>query len=257
MKKSATYLLVFLATVLLSTPALATIKFTDDFESYPVYQGEDPWGSIGNGWLFWANVYGNYPGCTDKWYDYGGPHPAPNGPQISNIVAGATGNALNKFSDYNNANHGDGACIETNVFQERVVNASDSGFYTFRFETQVPGPLGENVKTIAFIKLLNPATGWSLDEYIWTSTADAGAKFLNLRLDATSEGKVLQWGFQTIASNYQPSGRYYDNVTFALKGSGVYDGDLIGVPIPKWAIFAIAGLLLLVGGARLRSRNKA
>ena len=257
MKRLARYIVTLMATALMSSSAFAAINFSDDFEGYPVYQGAVPWSDIGGGWLLWADVYGNFPGCTDWWYNYGGVLNAPNGPNISNIVAGATGNALNKFSDYANGNHEDGACIETNVYQEHVVTAGDLGLYTFRFVTEVPVELGPDVNTIGFIKLLDPNNGYNRDVYHTVSTATAGAKILAIRLDASSIGKIVQWGFTTQASNYAASGRHYDNVTFAIKGSGAYEGDLIGVPVPLWAYFTIAGLLAFVGGSRLRARRKA
>jgi len=251
MNRLAKFVVTFAAAALMSSSAFATINFSDDFESYPVFEGV--LSDIGGGWVFYVNVYGNYPGCTDKWYDYGGPYPAPNGPQISNIVEGSTGHALNKFSDYNNGDHANGACIETNVFQERTLSSTDAGTYTFRFDTQVPEELGVDVNTFGFIKLLDPNNGYSLDFYGTVPTATAGAKFINVTLTAADEGKILQWGFADTASNYEPSGRYYDNVRFAL-GSGAYQGEE-GVPIPLWALILMGGLLALVGGSMLRRRK--
>ena len=252
MKRSVQVILTLLATALVSSTALAQINFGDDFESYPTYEGEVPFGTIGGDWLFFTNVFGNYPGCTDWWYNYGGD--APNGPQISNIVDGNTGHALNAFSDYNNGNHGDGACIETNVFQERVVTSSDYGTYTFRFDTQVPVELGVGVETFGFIKLLDPNNDWSLDLFNEVSTVTAGVKTIGVKLGPSEEGKVLQWGFANLASNYQASGRHYDNVTFAISTAGGYEYE--GIPIPFWAMVLMSGLLLYVGGSRLRSQRK-
>jgi hypothetical protein len=251
MKKLAKFVVTFAAAALMSSSALATVSFSDNFESYPIFEGV--LSDIGGGWVFYVNVYGNYPGCTDKWYDYGGPYPAPNGPQISNIVEGSTGHALNKFSDYNNGDHDNGACIETNVFQERVISSTDAGSYTFTFDTQVPMELGVDVSTFGFIKLLDPNNGYSLDLYDTVSTATAGAKFINVTLGPSDQGKILQWGFTDTASNYEPSGRYYDNVRFNLR-SGSYLGEE-GVPIPLWALIFMGGLLALVGASRLRRRR--
>lgn len=254
MNKLAMYILTLLLTVLASNPAFAVINHSDNFESYPLFEGSP--GDLGGGWLFFANVYGNYPGCTDRWYGYG-VFPAPNGNNISNIVTGSTGKALNVFSDYNNGDHDKGACIETNVFQERVLSVTDTVYYTFRFETQVPGELGVGVNTYGFVKLLDPNNGYSTDLFEKVSTLTAGPKLIFVRLDPSAVGKILQWGFATTASNYEPAGRYYDNVTFAPQGSGAYEGDENSVPIPFWAYLAIAGLMVLVGGAKLRSRKES
>lgn len=244
----------FAAAVLLSSSAFAAISFNDDFESYDLYVGPGYQGDIGGGWLIFANVFGDYPGCTQYWYGYG-TFPAPNKDSgFSNITLGSTGQALNVFSDYDNGNHADGACIETSVFQERIFSAADAGPYTFRFDTQAPDPLGTNVSTYGFVKLLDPNNGYSADIFLTVPTTSAGTKSLGVVLDASAEGKILQWGFSTIASNYQPSGRLYDNVLFGP--SNGYQGEE-GVPIPLWALFAMAGLLALVGGSRLRDRRRS
>ena len=142
------------------------------------------------------------------------------------------------------------------MFQEHVVTSSDHGLYTYRFETQVPLELGADVETYGFIKLLDPNNGWSQDLFFSVSTITAGVKTIKVRLDSSADGKVLQWGFANFATDWQASGRHYDNVTFAISGSGAYEGDLIGVPVPLWAYFIIAGLLAFVGGAKLLSRKE-
>lgn len=256
MSKLAKYILILLATTLVSGPAFAAINFSDDFESYPIFEGDAS--DLGGGWLLFANVFTDYPGCSTYLYDYGGVYPAPNGPFISNIVEGSTGRALNKFSDYNNGDHGGGLCIETNVFQERTLLSTDLGDYAFTFDTEVPGALGTGVNTFGFVKLLDPNNDYNLDLYIKVSTVTAGAKFINVTLDETAEGKILQWGFTDTASNYQDSGRWYDNVEFSLGTVIPPKGpDTRGVPIPLWAFLGMAGLIALVGGSKLRSRRKA
>jgi len=255
MMRFAQKALVFAAAVLLSSSAFAAINFSDNFESYSLYVGPGYQGDIGGGWLVFANVFGDYPGCSQYWYGYG-PFPAPNKDSgFSNIAAGSTGQALNVFSDYENSDHGNGACLETSVFQERVFSAADAGTYTFRFDTQVPAPLGADVSTYGFIKLLDPNNNYNTDLFLTVPTLAAGAKSLDVILDASADGKILQWGFSAAASNYEASGRLYDNASFVLKNTGSYQGAE-GVPIPLWALFALAGLLALVGGSRLRSRRK-
>ena len=69
----------------------------------------------------------------------------------------------------------------------------------------------------------------------------------------------MQWGFANVASNYLPSGRFYDNVEFspAPVGPPPVGPDTEGVPIPLWAFLGMAGLIGLVGVSKLRSRRKA
>jgi hypothetical protein len=148
-----------------SSYAVAQVQFSDNFESYPLYVGPGSQGDIGGGWTIFANVFGNYPGCTDYWYGYG-PFPAPNtDAAFSNISNGNTGQALNVFSDYNNGDHANSACLETSVFQEVVFTAADAGSYTFMFDTQVPAPLGADVSTYGFIKLLDPNNNYNADVF--------------------------------------------------------------------------------------------
>ncbi len=239
---------------MLSSSAFAQISFTDDFESYSLTTG----GDLGGGWLAFVNVFASFPACDPYLYQYG-PFPTPNSDAaFSNIALGNTGQAINIFSDYNNVDHGNGVCIETSVFQEVVFTAADAGSYTFEFDTEVPAPLGTDVNTFGFIKLLDPNNGFSLDLFQTVSTVTAGSKSITVDLDATADGKILQWGFSTVASNYLPSGRFYDNVSFALAPVGPPIGPRVeGVPIPLWAFLGMLGLIGLIGGSKLRARSKA
>jgi hypothetical protein len=253
MKRPVQFIITLLVTALMSSPVLAAISFSDDFESYSIYEGGDAT-DLGGGWTYFVNVFTGFPTCNPYEYGYG-PGPTPNGPNISNIVAGGTGNALNVFSNYGDDQHNNGNCLETNVFQERIVSATDTGTYTFSFETQVPLDLGADVGTYGFIKLID-ANNFSTLIFEQTSTATAGNRSITVTLDASAEGQILQWGFANVASNYLPSGRWYDNVTFAIGNAGESDGDPEGIPIPFWAMVLMSGLLLYVGGSRLRSQRK-
>jgi len=243
-----------------SSYAMAQVNFSDDFESYDLYVGPGPQGDIGGDWKIFANVWEDYPGCSST-YLYGyGVFPAPNKDTgFSNISAGNTGQALNAFSDYDNAGHAAGQCIETSVFQEVIFSAADAGSYTFMFVTEATDALGTGVDTFGFIKLLDPDNGYGLivDPPATVSTTSAGVKSITVTLDASLDGKIVQWGFTTKASNYEASGRYYDNVSFAPEGSVAPPGgpDFDGIPIPKWALFAMALLLVYVGGKKLQSRR--
>ena len=256
MKRSVQFVLTMLLTALMSSSAFATISFSDDFESYPVNDGSNM-GDLGGGWLLFVNVFADSPNCNAYLYGYG-VFPAPNrNDAISNIAAGSTGNAFNVFSDYSNGDHANNNCLETNLFQERIVTADDIGSYTYRFDTQAPGALGTDVQAYGFIKLLDQNT---FETYFFdtTSTDAAGVKTLTIELDETTEGRILQWGFANVASNYEASGRWYDNVEFGLS-SVIVPGTApaLPVPVPFWAYLVLGGLLAWVGGTALRSRRKA
>jgi len=249
-------ILAFLVTAFMSGSALAQVSFSDDFESYPVNDGTNM-GDLGGGWLLFVNVFQNSPGCTPYLYGYG-VFPAPNrNDAISNIAVGDTGNAFNVFSDYSNGDHANNNCIETNLFQERIVSGPDVGSYTYKFDTQVPGALGTDVQAFGFIKLLDPVT-FQTYAFESISTETAGEKTLSIELNPADEGAILQWGFTNVASNYEASGRLYDNVSFGLTPVVPPNVPVTeGIPIPLWALLGMAGLLAFFGGSKLRSRKNA
>ena len=255
MKRLVKSTLILFATALVSGSAFAAIDFSDDFESYVTPPDGN---AIGGGWTAFANVFTGFPACAPYLYNYG-PFLTPNSnTAFSNIAVGSTGQALNVFSNYDDDQHANGNCIETSVFQELVFIAADAGSYTFEFDTEAPAPLGADVSTYGFIKLLDPNNNFNPDVFETVSTETAGSKSITVALDATADGKILQWGFSTVASNYLPSGRFYDNVSFALAPVvPPIDPNLEGVPIPLWAFIGMMGLIGLIGGSKLRSRRKA
>lgn len=257
MIKLTKYIAPFALAVVMSSPALAAINYSENFESYTEYVGTGSLGDIGGGWLVFANVFTDYPGCTAYEYGYG-PFPAPNQDSgFSNITAGATGLALNAYSNYADDVHNAGKCLETSVFQERIFSAADAGTYDFKFDVQVPIPLGAGVSTYGFIKVLNPVT-FATEVFLTTDTATAGNKSIQIVLDAAADGKILQWGFSAVASNYEASGRWYDNVTFAPAEIGPPIQPLIeGIPIPFWAMLLMVGMLGYLGASRLRARKES
>jgi hypothetical protein len=86
----------------------------------------------------------------------------------------------------------------------------------------------------------------------------AGSKSITVTLDETADGKILQWGFSTVASNYLATGRLYDNVEFSLAPVGPpITPRYEGVPIPLWAFLGMTGLLAFFGASKLRSGKKA
>ena len=208
----------------------ALAPYSQDFEglsqSSPTALGD-------NGWLVFANVFGPDWGY---WYGYG-VYPAPNGTgAFSNVAVGEGGAAQGNqqmvvFSDYNNANHADGAHIEALVFQERVIDAAAVGqTWVFDFDAK-RGDLAGVTTAVAFIKTLNPAAGYATTNFINLATTAIPTSWssysLSLVIDASLVGQLLQFGFGSTATLYQPSGVVYDNVEFHEMG-------VVGVEESTW-----------------------
>ncbi len=200
-----------------TSPPVATLAFFDDFEDADASAA-----TVGNNWKMYVNVFD-----ADASYLYGyGPFDAPNGTDaVSGIAFSEAGmdqgvQYLNVFSDYANADHGAGKVLETSVFKESPIVEGDSGTYRFSFDAKRPseGGLDEPTTAEAFIKILDPNTGYSL---VFSATLDMSgisteewASFsLEVAIDGGDQaGQIIQFGFSNTATNYDPSGVYYDNV---------------------------------------------
>jgi hypothetical protein len=180
-----------------------------------------------DGWLVFGNVFG--PSGSPYLYGYG-PFVAPNNPDAAafSLVAAGQGGAaqgaqqLVIISDYNNGDHASGNVIEANVFQEFVVGAGDVGTtWVFQFDGK-RGDLAGSMSALAFIKTLNPAAGFALTNFLIQDMTAAPTTWqtyqLSLFIDAGLVGQLLQIGFLTAGTNYDPSGVYYDNINFAVDG---------------------------------------
>ena len=182
-----------------------------------------------DGWLVGANVFG--PDGTTFIYDYFA-FPAPNGGPAFSAVAGGEGGPdqgaqqLSIYNDYNNADHtnGTGNVIEAIVFRERTIVASDVGTtLTFTFDAK-RGNIEGATTALAFVKTLDPGAGFATIDNITQDTTNLpdtwGTFTLSLVVDASKVGYILQYGFQSRASNSEGSGVFYDNITVGPTGCG-------------------------------------
>ncbi len=184
-----------------------------------------------DGWL----VYGNIFGLDWSWWYGHGPWPAPNdgGAAFCAIATGEGGGAqgaqqLSVYSDYNNENH-PSAWIESLVFQEQLIGVGDVGeTWTFVFDAKL-GNLGGSSMAAGFIKTIDPGDGWSTSNFIdveMTSIPTSwGTYSVSILIDAGLEGQILQFGFQNFATNYEPSGVFYDNIAWYISGQVVPTED--------------------------------
>ena len=201
-------------------PGLA--PYAQDFEGLDAAEGS---ALSADGWKVFTNVFN-----PDGSYAYGyGVFDAPNGGAgWSAIQTGSGGpyqgaQAMNIYSDYGNGDHGIGNLIDALVFQEQEIDAANVG-QTWRMsfdQLQSPPNNVGNTTTRAFIKVLKRSDGSFAELYLnEIDTTDASqSAWSSLALDVTIDpawaGELIQFGFASVATNYEDSGRYYDNIDWS------------------------------------------
>ena len=213
-----------LATVILClTPTSAWADLAPYDQDFEGLVQADPAALANDGWLVFGNVFN-----ADWSYAYGyGVFVAPNGGPGFSAVAAGQGDAqqgaqqLVIYSDYNNADHANGRFIEANVFQEQIVGAADVGS-TWLFEVDAKrGDIAGLTTARAFFKTIDPNAGFALTNFItndMTGIPYAWDRYsLSIYIDQSLVGQILQFGFLSLATGYEPSGILYDNVDFRLQ----------------------------------------
>ncbi len=189
-----------------------------------------------DGWLVYGNVF-----TPDTTFIYGyGPFPAPNHDlAFCQIVLGEGGpeqgeQQLSVFSDYENGDHAVGNLIESNVYQEQTITSADIGsIWRFSFQHKRGNIEGASTAQ-AFIKTLDPGAGYQLTNLItadMTSVPDTwDGSSLVIVIDETLENQLLQIGFLNMATNYEGSGIFYDNLIFEWVGDvGVAEDPVVQI----------------------------
>jgi len=207
----------------------ALTAYNQDFETL---NAADPFALADDTWVVYGNVYDL---LNNHLYGYG-TFPAPNnGLAFCQIVTGEGGaeqgaQQLVVFSDYENGDHigPPPRWIESNTFQEQTIDAADVGqIWRFRFEAK-RGNLELQSTAIAFIKTLDPSSGWATTNFVtadMTITPDNWRSYsLLIEIDASLEGQILQIGFANTATLYEGSAVYYDNIDWA------FDPNVSSVP---------------------------
>jgi hypothetical protein len=204
--------------------------YAQDFESL---DQANPDALSDDGWLVHANVLD---GSGSLKFSYG--FAAPNGVgRFCDIVTGEGGlpqgnQQLVIYSDYNccdppNQGHFNGTdLVEQAVYQEPFsgavpIPASAIGkTVVFSFDAKrgnINDPSG-NSTARAFLDTLDPSSGFT--NYVAVDTTNLSATWnrLAISLPLTNvEGQILQFGFYTKASNFEPSGVFYDNILVVLE----------------------------------------
>ena len=219
MKRSAVVIVAIAIVAMIPLAAMAQVPYAQDFELLAPVDGS----LAADGWL----VYGNIFDSAWNWIYGHGPWPAPN--NIGNwcdIVTGQGGpdqgdQQLVMYSDYANPDHGAGLLIESNLFQEQTLPAGMTGVWTFTFDAKM-GDLAGASTAAAFIKTLDPNAGWATTNFLTADMTfipvDWGT--YSISIDVTGlDNQILQIGFMTVATNYEPCGVFYDNINFEPEGS--------------------------------------
>lgn len=183
----------------------------------------------GNGWLVFGNVYDPTGIVFIRGY---GTFPAPNStmsPAFCNIATGEGGTPqgtqqLNVFSDYENSvDHVAGNRIESLVFQEQTISSGDVGTRWVLLFDAKRGNLAGSSTASAFIKTLDPSGGYATTSFTQREMTSIpttwGTYWLAITIDAGMVGQLLQFGFLNWASNYEGSGVFYDNVSWAINNT--------------------------------------
>jgi len=241
-----------MATVVLMLVSPASWGLTTYSENFDGLNMADT-NALGNaGWLVYGNVWDGAAYTSNYLYGYG-PFGAPNGGSgtsegFSALVPDQGGpeqgtQQLSVYNDYHNFDHANGYAIEANVYQEQSIGAGDVGeTWSFSFDAKLGNIEGASTAA-AFIKTLDPQAGFALTNFLtadMTSTSTLWTTYkLSIFIDASLVGQLLQFGFLSVATNYEGSGIFYDNVAF---------GDV--VPIPGAVLLLASGLAGLMGFRR-------
>ena len=226
-----------------SDGAPPVVEYSEDFEALDAGDPEALGGQIvggGAGFIVFADVWQGEVEVGFARYQYG-PNPAPNGgPGFSAIATGEGGpdqgsQYLNAYSDYNNQDHlpsgpsdcgslAPGFCtINTSVFVERTIVAAELGkCWTFSADYKSPFMDGianaVNATADAYIVTLDPMAGFARTNNVrFDTTAASNTDWASFSIsvdlaDPLLEGQLLQFGFNTQATDFDDSGVFYDNL---------------------------------------------
>jgi hypothetical protein len=206
--------------IILLAPTVGRCDLVPYLQDFEMLEQSNPEALAMDGWLVFANVF-----APDGSFLYNyGPFPAPNGgPGFCGIDIGQGGpeqgeQQLVVYNDYNNPDHNVGNLIEANVFQEQIIGMMDVGTtWLFQFDAK-RGNIEPNSTATAFFKTIDPNNGFALTNFITVDMTDVmdtwSSRLLTIYIDEGLEGQLLQFGFLTVAANFQGSGVFYDNLRF-------------------------------------------
>lgn len=107
-----------------------------------------------------------------------------------------------------------------------------------------------NSTAVAFIKTLDPNANFNLTNLVEQDTTDLPDTWerysIELEVDAGLEGQILQIGFAATATNFEPSGVFYDNLVVDPNGQYTQNFEGLDIASPTalsdddWVVFGNA-----------------
>jgi hypothetical protein len=207
----------------------ALVPYSQNFETLVK---ANPAALSSDGWVVYGNVF-----TSAHVYMYGyGPFPAPNGSGSFCAIDSLQGGPLqgekqlSVYSDYGNQGaHTAGNLVEANVFHEQTIGAADVGnTWTFQFDAKL-GNLASPTTAVAFLKTIDPNNNYAMTNFVPVDMTAIPTTWntytASLTIDAGLVGQFLQFGFASTATHNDPSGVFYDNLTWLkTAGAGVPGG---------------------------------
>ena len=211
------------------------VDYAQDFESL---DQSSPTALRDDGWIVFGAVFTP----DDETFLYSYFFPAPNNiGGFCGITSGQGGPAqgdqqLLIISDYNNVDAQiAGNRVEASTYRERPITAEDVGkTVVFSFDGRRgnindpddPGCIESASPTCdstadAFIHTVDPDAGFALTNVVEVDTTalseNWGRYSVSFTINPELVGQLLQVGFSATASNFEPSGVFYDNIVVVLE----------------------------------------
>jgi len=218
-----TALVVSAAIAFAPSSSAALTAYSQDFEEMTPLQGWPPNDLSDDGWKIFGLAWDADPylGPANVVYGYG-PYPAANGePGSIQSVATREGGAdqgkvvLAKYSDYNNIDQLT-YYISASTFQTQTIAAGDLGLWRFTYDARI-GNLEADSSAYAYILTLDSTIGFG-KVFVHNDSTNLpdtwGTYSLDLLIDSTMVGDILQFGFSATSTNYNGSAVFYDNLSF-------------------------------------------